>query len=187
MANSSGSSLLAGVYSGLTSTYSYLSSLNPNGVTLESINKARTDSATSSTINQGFASYLQTNFTGIDKDNDGVISASEMTNVTNTMANQGLTKNELTQLYATGSSGLSAETMENILNHFDEMDTNHDGRITSAEIAAFNVDSSKQKSVDEYNNRRATDMSVFYGDDSSSSSSDSYSILSWKYSSTNKS
>ncbi len=184
---SSGSSLLAGIYSGLTSTYSYLSSLNPDGVTVDGINKARTDSATSSTINQSFAAYLQTNFASIDKDNDGVISSAEMTNMTNLMTTQGLTKNELTQLYASGSSGLSAETMENILNHFDEMDTNHDGRITSEEIAAFNVNSSKQKAVDEYNNRRATDMSVFYGDDNSSSSSDSYSILSWKYGSSNNS
>lgn len=182
-----GNSLLAGIYSGLSSTYSYLASLNPDGVTVESINKARTDASTSSTINQSFASYLQTNFSSIDKDNDGIISSAEMTNMTNLISTQGLTKNELTQLYSTGSSGLSAETMENILNHFDEMDTNHDGRITSAEISAFEVSSSKQKMVDEYNNKRANDMSVFYGDDSSSTSSDSYSILSWKYSSTNKS
>ena len=184
----SGSSLLAGIYSGLTNTYSYISSLNPDGVTIDSINKARTDSATSSTVNQSFAAYLQSNFASIDKDNDGIISSAEMTNMTNLMSTQGLTKNELTQLYATGSSGLSSETMENILNHFDEMDANHDGRITSEEIAAYNVNSSKQKLVDEYNNRRATDMSVFYGDDSSSSSStDSYSILSWKCSSSNNS
>ena len=37
-------SLLTGIYSGLTNTYSYLAQLNPTGVTLESINTARTDS-----------------------------------------------------------------------------------------------------------------------------------------------
>ena len=182
MAGSGGSSLLAGIYSGLTNTYSYLASQYPNKVTLENINKARTDSNTANVINQGFASYLQTNFQNIDKDNDGIISAEEMTNMTNILSTQGLTKDELTQLYATGSSGLSASTIENILTHFDDMDTNHDGRITSAEITAFNVDSSKQKLEDEFNAKKASNMSVFYGDDSSSV--DSYSILSYRYSNT---
>ena len=71
-------SLLTGIYSGLTSTYSYLAKLDPTGVTLESINKARTDSKTSLNVNQSFASYLQTNFNSIDADGDGVIGANEI-------------------------------------------------------------------------------------------------------------
>ena len=67
-----------------------------------------------------------------------------------------------------------------VVEHFDEMDANHDGRITSAEITAYNVDSSKQEKMDEFANRRASDMSVFYGSESSSTS-DSYSLLSYKY------
>ena len=69
--------------------------------------------------------------------------------------------------------------MENILEHFDEMDTNHDGKITSEEISAYSLNAARQEKEDEFNNRRATDMSVFYGNDDSSS--DSYSILSYKY------
>lgn len=102
-----------------------------------------------------------------------------MTNLTNQMSSQGLTKTELTQLYASGASGLSTSTMENILNHFDEMDTNHDGRITSAEISAYSVDCSKQKKEDEFRMQAASNMSVFYG--SEDSSTDTYSILSYKY------
>ncbi len=180
MANSSGSSLLAGIYSGLTNTYSYLAAQYPNGVTLENINAARTDTKTAGLLNQSFASYLQTNFSNIDKDGDGVISSAEMTNLTNQMSSQGLTKAELTQLYASGASGLSSSTMENILNHFDEMDTNHDGRITSAEISAYSVDCSKQKKEDEFRMQAASNMSVFYGDENSSSA-DTYSLLSYKY------
>ena len=96
------------------------------------------------------------------------------------MSSQGLTREELTQMYASGASGLSADTINNILEHFDEMDANHDGRITSAEITAYNVDSSKQEKMDEFANKRASDMSVFYGSESSSTS-DSYSLLSYKY------
>ena len=181
MTSSGGNSLLAGIYSGLTNTYSYLAAKYPNQVTLENINAARTDTTSANLVNQSFASYLQTNFTNIDKDGDGIISAEEMTNLTNTLSTQGLTKEELTQLYATGGSGLSASTIENILNNFDEMDTNHDGRITSAEISAYDLNCSRLKKEDEFNARMANNMSVFYGNDDASS--DSYSILSYKYNS----
>lgn len=185
MSNLSGTSLISGIYSGLTSTYSYLSSLNPDGVTLEKINEARSDSTTAANLNHTFASYLQSNFTNIDKDNDGIISTEEMTNLTNQMSSQGLSRTDLTQLLASGASGLSSETVNMILENFDAMDTNHDGRITNAEISAFQVDASKQEKVDEYSHKMATSMSTFYGDDSSSSV-DSYSMLSYKYKNINK-
>ena len=69
--------------------------------------------------------------------------------------------------------------MTKILEHFDEMDTNHDGRITSAEISAYDVNCARMEVEDDFNNRKATDMSVFYGD--SSASTDTYSLLSYKY------
>lgn len=179
MANSSGNSLLTGIYDGLTNTYSYLAAQNPNGVTLDSITKAQGDTKTYPYLNTTFASYLQSNFTNIDKNNDGIITSDEMNNLTNQMSTQGLTKEELTQLYASGASGLSTDTMNNILEHFDDMDTNHDGRITSAEISAYNVNCSRLEKEDEFNNKFASDMSVFYGSDSSSS--DTYSLLSYRY------
>ena len=178
-------SLLTGIYSGLTNTYSYLAQLNPNGVTLDSINAARTDSKNAVNLNQSFASFLQSNFKNIDKDKDGIIGSTEISDFTNNLSNKGLTREEFTQLIASGASGLSTETINKILEHFDEMDTNHDGRITSAEISAFDCTASKQEKLDEYNHRRATDMSVFYGSESSSSV-DSYSMLSYKYKNLNK-
>ena len=102
-----------------------------------------------------------------------------MDNLSNLISTQGLTKAELTQLYASGGSGLSESTITKILEHFDEMDTNHDGRITSAEISAYDVNCARMEVEDEFNNRRAADMSVFYGD--SSTSTDTYSLLSYKY------
>ncbi len=185
MTSSGGNSLLAGIYSGLTNTYSYLSAQSPNGVTIDNINKIRTDAKTANLVNQSFASYLQNNFSSIDKDKDGIISEKEMSTLTDRMTKQGLSKDELTQLYASGASGLSESTMENILAHFDEMDANHDGRITSEEIAGYDLTCARQKKEDEFNNRRATNMSVFYGNEDASA--DSYSILSYKYSNrTNK-
>ena len=177
MANNNG--ILSGIYSGINSTDSLLASQYPNGLTLENITEAKSKTSNTNVLNQSFASYLQTNFANIDKDGDGIISSDEMDNLSNTLSTQGLTKQELTQLYASGSSGLSESTMTKILEHFDEMDTNHDGRITSAEISAYDVNCARMEVEDEFNNRRATDMSVFYGD--SSTSADTYSLLSYKY------
>ena len=176
--------LLAGVYAGLTNTYSYLASQYPNGLTLENLTEARTNTSNLGVLNQTFASYLQNNFASIDDDGDGIITSDEMSNLSNRISTQGLTRTELTQLYASGCSGLSESTMSKILEHFDEMDTNHDGRITSAEISAYDINCARMEMEDEFNNKRATDMSVFYGD-SSSSSSDTYSLLSYKYKSNN--
>lgn len=185
MANNN-NGILSGIYSGLSSTYSLLASQYPNGLTLENITEARTKTSNTNVLNQSFASYLQTNFANIDKNGDGIISSDEMNNLSNTLSTQGLTKAELTQLYASGSSGLSESTMSKILEHFDDMDTNHDGRITSAEISAYDINASRMAVEDEFNNRRATDMSVFYSD-SSASSADSYNLLSYKYKSSTKS
>lgn len=183
MTNYSGNSLLTGIYSGLTNTYSYLAQLNPNGVTLDSISSARTDNKNALNLNQSFASYLQTNFTSIDKDGDGIIGSDEITNFTNTLSSKGVSRTELSQLAASG--GLSTDMVNNILEHFDEMDTNHDGRVTAAEISAFGYGASKQEKLDEFNHKKATDMSTFYGSDSTSSV-DSYSMLSYKYKNYNK-
>lgn len=178
MANNN-NGILSGIYTGLSSTYSLLASQYPNGLTLENISEARTKTSNTNVLNQSFASYLQTNFSSIDKNGDGIITSEEMNNLSNTLSTQGLTKEELTQLYASGSSGLSDSTMTKILEHFDEMDTNHDGRITSAEISAYDVNCARMEVEDDFNNRKATDMSVFYGD--SSASTDTYSLLSYKY------
>ncbi len=171
--------ILSGITAGLKNTYSYLAAQYPEGVTLDKITEARNKTSNYNLLNNSFASYLQNNFSTLDKDGDGIITSAEMETLSNLISTKGLTKDELTQLYASGSCGLSDSTMTKILEHFDEMDTNHDGRITSAEISAYDINASRMEVEDQFNNRRATDMSVFYGD--SSSSTDTYSLLSYKY------
>ncbi len=172
---------LSGIYAGLSNTYSVLANQYEDGVTLENILDAQGKSSNANIVNSSFASYLQNNFGSIDKNGDGKISADEMSTLTNTMSAQGLTKQEFTQLALSGNSGLSTATINNILEHFEDMDTNGDGRITSAEIAAFDIDSSRQEKMDEFAHKFATNMSTFYGDDSSSDVSGSYSMLSYRY------
>lgn len=177
-----GTSLFTGIYSGLTSTYSLLAQQFPNGVTLSDISTARTSSLTNSTgLNQSFAQYLQTNFSSMDKDGDGVITAEELNNLTNQISTQGLTREQLSQLALAGTSGMSTSLLDTVMSHFDEIDTNRDGKVTNSEIKAYGVNSDKEKKQAEFANRAATtDMSVFYGDDSSSAA-DSSSLLDYKY------
>lgn len=176
----SGSSIIANLSANLTNTYSYLASLYPEeGVTYKNITEARNDNSNYLTLNQSFASYLQTNFSSFDKDGDGVISANEMTDITNTISSSGVSRTELSQLAASGA--YSSEQVSKILDNFDEIDSNGDGRVTSEEIAAYTCNCAKQEKLDEENYRKATQMSVFYGDDSSSEDVSTYSILSYKY------
>lgn len=176
----SGSSIITSISSNLANTYSYLAALYPeDGVTYENITKARNDSTNYLTLNQSFASYLQNNFSTLDKDGDGVIGADEITNLTNTIASSGVSRSELTQLAASGA--YSSEMVSKILDNFDEIDSNHDGRVTSAEISAYTYSCNKQEKIDEENYKKATGTSIFYSDDDSSTDVSSYSILSYKY------
>lgn len=176
----SGSSIISNISANLTNTYAYLASLYPeDGVTYKNITAARNDNTNYLTLNQPFASYLQNNFQTLDKDGDGVISADEMNNLTNTISQSGVSRNELSQLASSGA--YSPEMVSKILEHFDEIDSNHDGRVTSAEITAFSHSCNMQEKIDEENYKKATNMSVFYGDDNASTDVSSYSILSYKY------
>lgn len=177
--------VLSGIYSGLTNTYSYLKAQSPDGLTQEKILEAQGKTANAGILNNSFASYLQSNFATVDKNSDGILSEDEVQKLTNNMSTQGLTKEQFTQFAMSGNSGLSQSTIDNILQHFEDMDKNGDGKLTSAEISAFGVDSSKQEKMDEMKHKSATNMSTFYGDDSSSDIG-SYSMLSYKYK-TNKS
>ena len=90
---SSGASIITNISSGLSNTYAYLASLYPqDGVTYKNITAARNDQTNYLTLNQSFASYLQNNFSTIDKDGDGKISADEMNKMTNTISTSGVSK-----------------------------------------------------------------------------------------------
>ena len=183
---SSGSSIVTSITSGLSNTYAYLASLYPqDGVTIKNITAARNDNKNYLTLNQSFASYMQNNFKSFDKDGDGKISAEEMNKFASTISTAGVSREELSQLAMSGA--YPKDMVSKIIENFEEIDTNHDGRVTSAEISAYTYSCSKQEIIDETNYRKATsDMSMFYGDNSSSTDVSNYSILSYRYKNFNK-
>ena len=129
MAKFNGQSLLVSAVSGLTNTYSILAQSYPNGVTLEDINN--TDNYKNLNLNKSFLSYLSSNFQNIDKDNDGVINANDLTTLTNNLYSQGLSYNELVQLCSQNGLG-SRSLLSTVLTYFNEIDTNGDGKVSNS-------------------------------------------------------
>ena len=155
-----GTSLFTGVNSGLANTFAQLSGQYSDGVTIETLSKALTNTnITNTAYGTTFSSYLTNNFSTIDKDNDGKISASEIQDFMNTVATQGLTREQITSL--AGASGLSS-LQETVLSHFDDIDKNHDGKVTNAEIQAYGVESDLEKQKIADRNRLVNNMSLFY-------------------------
>lgn len=179
MGTANNSGIFTAITSGLSSTYSILANAaGTNGVTLESIASARTNTSLNTQLNPTFASYIQTNFSTLDTDRDGILSSAELSNATTKMAATGFTAAQLSQLGT--ASGMSGATLEQVLEHFSEIDTNGDGKVTSAEVSAFKVKSAGDQKKSEFALKAAADQSVFYGDDNASTAN-STSILSSKY------
>lgn len=157
-----GTSMFTGINSGLTNAFSQLNSQYSDGVTIENLNKAlsNTNFINNSGMNATFASYMTNNFNAIDSNTDGRISADEIQKLMSNMATQGLTREQIVAL--AGSSGLSTSLQETVLNHFEEIDKNKDGKVTNQEIQVYGVESDleKQKAADR--NRMVSNMSMFY-------------------------
>ena len=163
----SGSSLISTAVSGLTNAYGVLSSQNTDGNGLR-VSNLTNISAT--VINQlggtsnSFVSYLTTNFGDMDKNNDGIISTEELTNSTKEIKMQGLTKDQISNL-CSGMSG--TDSYSKVLEYFDQIDTNNDGKVTDAEIKAFSYKSQRQKLDTQLNGVKASNYSIYYTDESS--------------------
>ena len=159
-----GSSLFSGINAGLTNSFSLLSSQYADGLTLENLNSALTNTnVTNTAYGSTFASYLTNNFNSVDSNGDGVISADEIQKLMNNMATQGLTREQIISLGA--SSGMTNSLQQTVLAHFDDIDANHVGKVTNAEINAYGVNSQLEKQKIADKNRIVNNMSMFYGDD----------------------
>lgn len=171
-----GTSMFTGINAGLTNAFAQLTGQYSDGVTLENLNKALTNSnfINGAYANGTFASYLTNNFTSVDKDKNGTISADEIQNLMTNIAQQGLTREQIMSLGA--SSGLSSSLQETVLNHFNEIDKNKDGKVTNQEIQAFGVESDLEKQKLADRNRLISNMSMFYEVDTDDSS-----LLDYRY------
>ena len=171
-----GTSLFTGISSGLNNTYSVLSTAFKDGVTLANLNSTdATTALTSNSLGTNFKSYLTSNFSSLDKNHDGKLTADELNNFTNTLATTGISRE---QLYTLGSSsGMSSSLLNTVIDYFDEIDKNKDGKVTNAEIQEFSIRSEKEKQRKEDLEKMLSTMSTFYESNASSTGS----LLDYKY------
>ena len=171
-----GTSMFTGINSGLSNTFAQLSAQYQDGLTLENLTASLTNSNfINTTYGASFASYMTNNFKNLDKDGDGKISANEIQEIMSQMATQGLTREQIISLG--GASGLSGSLQETVLNHFDQIDKNKDGKVTNQEIQAYGVESDLEKQKLEDINRVVSSMSMFYDSDVENEGS----LLDYKY------
>ena len=158
MANLLGNSIFTGAISGLNSNYLILLD-GQKGLTLDKILHPSSDSVKYS-VNQSFRSYLMANFNSIDMDGDGKITAKDMTNYTSRLKNQGMTYQELSQLAANGTGSMST-LLDTVLSNFNEIDANHDGRVTQGEINAYRISKESKEIKEQFPKIDPTKMSMF--------------------------
>ena len=172
-----GTSMFTGITSGLTNAFTQLSNQYEDGVTLENLNKALTNSnfINNGVANGTFASYLTSNFNAVDSDADGKISANEIQSLMNQMSTQGLTREQIIALGA--SSGIGSSLQETVLSHFDQIDKNKDGKVTNQEIQAYGIESDLEKQKLSDRNRIVSNMSMFY----ETGNVDNSSLLDYQY------
>lgn len=155
-----GTSMFSGINAGFTNAFAQMSSQYSDGLTLENLTNALSNTDfIKNGGNTTFASYMTTNFNSIDTDKDGIISASEIQDLMGRMATQGLTREQIMSL--AGSSGMTS-LQETVLSHFDDIDKNHDGKVTNQEIQAYGVESDVEKQKIADRNRIVNNMSMFY-------------------------
>ncbi len=171
--------IFEGITAGLTSTYSVLAQASQGKITLSSIAAAQSNSQFANQINPTFASYIQTNFANLDSNHDGILGSTEINKLTTSINTTGLTSTQLSQLGA--ASGLSTNDLNQVLEHFADIDANHDGKVTASEISAYKLRSAEDKKKTEFRNKAAADMSIYYADENKSSDPDSSSLLAYKY------
>ena len=171
-----GTSLFTGLNSGLTNTFSLLTG-QYGDLTLENLNNSLTNNNVLANNAGGatFAAYMTNNFNNIDGNADGKISASEIQDLMSQMATQGLTREQIAALGS--SSGMSTSLQETVLNHFNEIDANKDGKITNQEIQTYGVKSDLEKQKISDRNRMVNNLSMFYDVDSNYEGS----LLDYKY------
>ncbi len=171
-----GTSMFTGINSGLTNAFTLLSGQYTDGLSVENLTKALSNTNVTNTVNGAtFSSYMLNNFNSIDTDKDGIISAAEIQDLMGRMATQGLTREQIMALAS--SSGLGNSLQETVLNHFDQIDANKDGKVTNQEIQAYGVNSQVEKQKIADRDRIISNMSMFYDVDTGSEGS----LLDYRY------
>lgn len=162
---SNSQSLFSGVTTNLSSTYSTLLtsiSQSGKGISMNDLSQSfNTTTLAALGGNTTFLSYLKNNFNSLDVDGDGEITQTDMDTSLNNIQTQGLTYTQIQELCANSGNSTLYNT---VLEYFNEIDTNGDGKVTSAEISAFNTKCDRYQMEQKYLGYKASSASLYYSD-----------------------
>lgn len=173
-----GSGIFSSAIAGLNNTFAQLAKQSTTGgLTLEQITNPDSEKVNTINLNSAFVQYLTANFSSIDKDGDGEIGSSDLSKLMQNISKSGLSYDEIVQLGSTGA--IPADMLNTVLTYFSEIDKDHDGKITSEEIAAYQMAADRHEMENRYNSFQASSISTFYADENASE--DYSSVLDYKY------
>lgn len=150
---------------GFNTTYQQLMGSNSQGITLDNLNS--TTNVNYSTM--PFLNYMKTNFKDLDTDNNSTISPTEIQKLMNDFQMNGLSYAQLMQLSSSGAMGADTTSLSQVLQNFQKIDRNSDGKISLAEINAYNTSTEIAEKKDKLKEIKKNDISLFYSDDDSTS------------------
>lgn len=160
-----GQGLFLTAMNGLNSTFANLMTGNTNGGLSISDITNPSDSVNKNYLNWNFSQYMAQNFGTLDKNADGLLTTDEVQNTINSMSTEGMTYEQIVQLCY--QNGGSSTLLDKVLTHFNDIDTNHDGKVTNAEISAYGVTTEKDDMEKKYKAFDPSSFSVFYPSDRS--------------------
>ena len=147
-------SLIMNAMYGINSTYNQLAMQNNGKVSFSDLQ----DFTNVNYYNMPFLSYLQNNFSSLDTDQDGSVTATEMQQLLNQFQTNGLTYSQLMQLCSSGGmmTGVDTSELSEVLANFQKIDKNSDGKVSMAEINSYNTTEEMEEKKEELVTNRRT-------------------------------
>ena len=155
--------IFSAAQSGLQTTIQYLFQQNKDGVTQANLNTAVYNNTTG--INSSFFQMVNSQFATLDKNHDGTLTTDEANAMLNNLST-GLSRDQILQLRASGS--IDEELASKIIANFAKIDQNGDGKVSESEINAYCFKEDIADKENEQIDHIISNMTCFYGSDSSS-------------------
>jgi len=151
----------------LQRVFEVLNQANASGISLDDF--ANENKLATSDVS--FAELLRTNFSKLDTDKDSVLSSTELSELISQIDSKGLSYEQLRAL-ATSDSTVSESyktLISTVLENFNKVDTNHDGKVSEDEINAYQFNKEYDDKKTEMYEFKASNITNLYDDSLSTS------------------